>query len=427
MAGKNVSRIFQRVCQHSAKNALTSMNQVAQKVVQQPAKPAWLLAATPFVYNASNVSGQEEDDDDDEYEYVDDDEDDDEEGDATNLRGDMIKAQYQNWSENASSHPQYRQTVEEARRVLQTPPPPPPQFPQFPAGFCVDPEKVPTPPPTLPRLKFLEYQGDNTNNSKKLPSQCPQKRPPLAEAEECPATDIRFTPMIPDMPFCDAPVPPPALPMPPPCSELGPPPPPPPNPPKIMAKVEVAPPALPAPPPLAYALPPPPVIIEVNSSNKVPPLPCMPERMVGAAMSKCTSENNNTITNVPSLPTIRGVSNNNEDGTGKYYLPSPPPPISRNPISNDSYWRDESQRGMIAPPAMSASAAIGKKKKKIRRKLKKAPEEQEQASLGLADQETICVEESSPVVEVEEKATPVETEEQFEVLWSSKGRNGRRN
>lgn len=56
---------------------------------------------------------------------------------------------------------------------------------------------------------------------------------------------------------------------------------------------------------------------------------------------------------------------------------------------------------MIAPPEIPASAAIGKKKKKIRRKLKKVPEEQDQTSLGLAEQETTGVEESSPVVEVE--------------------------
>ena len=63
--------------------------------------------------------------------------------------------QWQNWSDNAESNPHYRKTVSDAQKILQAPPPPPPKFPQFPQGFCVDPNKVPPEPPVLPTLKFV--------------------------------------------------------------------------------------------------------------------------------------------------------------------------------------------------------------------------------------------------------------------------------
>ena len=57
-------------------------------MVQQTTKPAWLLAAAPFVWDPPNVA--EPLDDDEEYEEDDDDEYEDEEG-EDNGRGDMMK------------------------------------------------------------------------------------------------------------------------------------------------------------------------------------------------------------------------------------------------------------------------------------------------------------------------------------------------
>lgn len=430
MAGKSVGRLFQRVCQQTARGTLISINQSATKAAQQPAKPSWLLAAAPFVWETPNASEPiDDDDDDDEYEYVDDDEDDEEEEEMT-LRGDMMKSKpttekYRNWSDNAESNPQYRKTVNDARRILQTPPPPPPQFPQFPTGFCVDPDKVPPVPPTLPTLKFLEFQDENKNNSK-LPATCPKTRPPIAEYAECPPAHMNVTPKMPDLPFCDKPVPPPALPMPPPCGELGPPPPPPPNPPGILCEVERPPPALPAPPPMSYMLPPPPRVFEPQSNQQTRPLPCLPEKISGTGMAKCTDEgvandkcgNNDALTrigDVPSVPKFRGVTNNNEAAAGGNHLPPPPPVISATPMSNSSYWRDVSQEGMMI------SAQQTKKKKRVRRKLKNASVDQEQI------QQT---NEASPAPEIEvvpenKPENKPEEEEEFKVLWSSR-RNGRR-
>merc|ERR1711970_1009424 len=281
MAGKNVGRLFQRVCQQSARGTLTSLNQGAKQVVKQTAeKPAWLLAAAPFVFEAPNVSasGPNDEEDDEEWEWVDDDDYDDEEDEERPSPRDMMKStptneQWQNWSDNAERNPRYRQTVAEARKILQTPPPPPPRFPQFPEGFCVDKAQVPPVPPTLPSLKFAEFY-DNENNSKKLPSSCPQARPPITEpVAECPPTHMKMTPRMPDLPFCDQPIPPPALPMPPPCSDLEPPP------------------------------------------------PCLPSKISGTGMTRCDINDNNqnapraiesvpSVPCVPSIPKMRGSANN---------------------------------------------------------------------------------------------------------------------
>ena len=113
---------------------------------------------------------------------------------------------------------------------------------------------------------------------------------------------------MPDMPFCDAPIPPPALPAPPPCGELGPPPPPPPNPPALLQRKEHPPPPLPAPPPMYYDLPPPPTVFTPHSNSKIPPLPCLPEKNGEVSMAKCTNDNNeNNAMGVLQLPRTAGT------------------------------------------------------------------------------------------------------------------------
>lgn len=410
MAGKNVGRLFQRVCQNSARGTLTALKQGAKTVVTESAKkPFWLFAAAPFVYDSPKVCEPNDDDDDEEYEWVD--EDDDEEEEETYVRSSIMKGnptveQYENWSENAESNPRYRQTVSEARKILQNPPPPPPQFPEFPAGFCVDEAKVPPVPPSLPALRFMEFREKNNNNS--LPASCPKARPPIAETSECPSQHMRLTPRIPEMPSCDKPVPPPMLPVPPPCGELGPPPPPPPSPPAILTIVERPPPQLPAPPPMYYELPPPPVSFEPKSSGKVPPLPCLPEKMSGASMTKCSNDNNDTLSqidkiptmpSVPSLPQMRVVTNNSAENAK--YLPPPPPPISTAPISVNSYWRDE--------------LLSKEKKKKLKRvkKKRRSTIDQDQTANTL-DQSA-----SVPVIEVAPEKQKEEEQENFEVMWST--------
>jgi len=431
MAGKNVGRLFQRVCQQSARGTLTSLNQGARQVVKQTAeKPAWLLAAAPFVFEAPNVStsGPNDEEDDEEWEWVDDDDYDDEEDEERHNPRDMMKSsptneQWQNWSDNAERNPKYRQTVAEARKILQTPPPPPPRFPQFPEGFCVDKGQVPPVPPTLPSLKFAEFY-DNENNSKKLPSSCPQARPPITEpVAECPPTHMKMTPRMPDLPFCDQPVPPPALPMPPPCSDLEPPPPPPPDPPKILSAIEQPPPPIPTPPPLSYELPTPPDVVKPQTIGKVPPLPCLPSKISGTGMARCEINDNNenayravesvpNVPCVPSIPKMRG-SANNDYGEGNN-LPPPPPPISTTSMSTGSYWRDE---------MISTEPAKKKKKRRLRKKPKRISTEQDPTRIETGDPTPTV-----PQVEVEvvpETQPEIQEEEQFEILWSSRGRKGR--
>lgn len=417
MAGKNVGRLFQRVCQQSVRGTVASFNQGAKTLVEQSSKkPALLLAAAPFVWDSPNVSEPNDNDDDDEWEWVDDDEEEEEE---TCLRSDMMKAkptaeQWQNWSDNAESNPHYRKTVSDAQKILQAPPPPPPKFPQFPQGFCVDPNKVPPEPPVLPTLKFVEFQGENKNNSKPLPTSCPKSRPSIAEAVECPPQHLQITPKMPSLPFCDRPIPPPALPMPPPCGELGPPPPPPPAPPEILNMIERPPPPLPAPPPMSYALPAPPVTFEPKSNGQIPPLPCLPEKISGTSMNKCINANNDTpsemgpVPCVPSVPQMRASTNHNAAAAdnGKY-LPPPPPPISTTSVSTSSYWRDE----MISPQSTKK-----KKQKRVKRKPKDVPVEQDQTQNCLDDRAPI------PAVEAASEVQPEVEEEQFEVLWSSSSR-----
>jgi len=380
------------------------------KAAVQQSKPAWLLAAAPFVWDSPYASATQ--DDDEEFEDDDEEYEEDEEG-EDNLRSDMMKTKFQNWSANAESNAQYRKTVNEARKILRTPPPPPPQFPEMPEGFCVDPNKVPPVPPMLPRLRHLAFHDDNKNNSKKLPSSCPQKPSPIAEVAVCPPQHLHITPKMPDLPFCDAPVPPPMLPMPPPCGELGPPPPPPPDPPALLAKIERAPPPLPAPPPMYYDLPPPPSVFEPHSKGKIPPLPCLPNKLGESAMARCSNENNDTLARVSGMPgyEARGSSSNNEAAL----LPPPPPMLSGNSMSTASYWRDDSQQGMIAAPAQKPKP---RRKKKKRNAIAVDPNAiQENAQTATAEE--MYTAEDAP------KAGPEIQEEQFEVLWSSRGRKSR--
>merc|ERR1712142_361928 len=273
MAGRNVRKLFQRVCQPS-KNFIVQSCQAAKPTASPRAKnPLWLLAAAPFVNDSLIVEeSQMVDEEEEDYEYENDTE--------------------RNWSENAEYHPQNRKKKKGNKMNLTTAhssssaPPPPPSFPALPDGFCVDADKIPPIPPMLPSLKFLEFH-ENANNSKKLPSTCPKTSPPIAEVGECPAQHMKLTPKMPDMPTCDKPEPPPALPTPPPCGEMPPPPPPPPPPPALMVKKELPPPPLPAPPPMSYELPPPPAVFEASHGAKVPPLPCLPNKITGTAMTKC--------------------------------------------------------------------------------------------------------------------------------------------
>jgi len=334
MAGRNVGRLFQRVCQPSKNfigqsSQISSSTQAAKPTASPRAKnPLWLLAAAPFV-NDSLIVGeiQTVDEEEGDYEY----------------ENDIGK----NWSENAESHPQSRKKKKEIKKNLATAysssyssaPPPPPNFPALPDGFCVDADEVPPIPPMLPSLKFLEFH-ENANNSKKLPSTCPQTRPSIVEVGECPPKHMKLTPKMPDMPMCDRPDPPPALPAPPPCGEMPPPPPPPPPPPALMSRKELPPPPLPAPPPMSYELPPPPAVFEANQSAKVPPLPCLPNKITGTAMTKCNNDNNNTLSAIPALPPHeeRGASSNNTAS-----LPPPPPTLSSASISTASYWQTHSR------------------------------------------------------------------------------------
>jgi len=412
MAGRNVWRSFHRVCQQS-RNGVMPIARGAYAAAKDTKKPAWLLAAAPFVWNPPNMSQPPADEEEDDEEY----EDDDEEG-----QEDVQSQRMRNWSTNAESHPEYRKTVREAQKILSTPPPPPPKFPEFPQGFCIDPEKVPPKPPLLPRLRHIEFHDDNANNSKKLPSQCPQKPVALSETALCPPQHMAITPKMPDMPFCDAPIPPPALPAPPPCGELGPPPPPPPNPPALLQRVEKAPPPLPAPPPMYYDLPPPPSVFTPHSNSKIPPLPCLPEKNGEVSMAKCTNDNNeNNAMGVLQLPRtagteyyeVQGSLRNNNAST----LPPPPPTLSTQSMSTASYWSDDSQLGMIAAPP--AKPKLRRKKKKGKGVTVMVDENgNETHVLTTAMPEEISVEEAP--------LTPPEVqEEQFEVLWSSRGRKNR--
>lgn len=400
MAGRNVWRSFHRVCLKS-RSGLMPIARGAKAAMQQNKKPAWLLAAAPFVWNPPSVVEDEE--------YEDDEDDDEEEEEEESLNTVMMK----NWSANAESHPGYRKTVDEARRILQTPPPAPPQFPEFPQGFCVDPDKVPPVPPMLPRLKHLEFHDDNKNNSKKLPSTCPQKPVPIAEAAACPAQHLHITPKMPDLPFCDRPIPPPALPMPPPCGELGPPPPPPRDPPKLLARVEKAPPPLPAPPPMYYDLPPPPSVFEPHSKGKIPPLPCLPEKLNEASMVKCSNENNDTLGSYCAFAMQGAVERSNNNAAT---LPPPPPMLSADSISTTSYWRDDSQLGMIAAPAQ---------KPKLRKKKRKGKTIANDSTAAEETAEAATAEEIQPEYVTQSGPANGEEHEQFEVLWSSRGRMGR--
>jgi len=390
----------------------------ASAVVKETTKPAWLLAAAPFVWDPPQMS-QNHDDEDDDDEY----EDDDEEEELEDLQSQKMR----NWSANAESHPDYRRTVREAQKILSTPPPPPPKFPEFPQGFCIDADKVPPKPPILPRMKHIEFHDDNENNSKKLPNQCPGKPVALSEPAPCPAAHMAMTPKIPDMPFCDAPIPPPALPMPPPCGELGPPPPPPPNPPALMRKVEMAPPPLPAPPPMYYDLPPPPSVFEPHSNDKIPPLPCLPGKVGETSMAKCDEEkakcgsNANNANNVMALPRTAGMEYYEVEGVVRNnhasILPPPPPTLSTQSMSTASYWRDDSQLGMIAAPPTLPKL---KRKKKKKGKGVAAVDEN-----GVEMQEpTMIMPEEIRVEEAPPSAQGI-PEEQFEVLWSSRGRKSR--
>lgn len=424
MAGRNVGKLFQRICQQSRSHLAPAIQGAKACANHAARRPAWLLAAAPFVWDPQNNASSYYDDDDDDEEYDDEDEydeDDDVEESDGNLRANMMK----NWSANAESHPQYRKTVRDAQMILSTPPPPPPRFPEFPPGFCVDADKVPPQPPSLPALKFLEFHDKNENNAKKLPSTCPNTRPAITEATDCPVLILKMTPKLPALPFCDSPNPPPPLPMPPPCAELGPPPPPPPAPPMMMTKTELPPPALPAPPPMHYELPPPPAVFYPHTNSKVPPLPCLPSKISGTAMSKCDNDNNNTLSQAPSLPSYQARAMYSDNAST---LPPSPPMLSGQSISTASYWRDDSQLGMISP-----TPTKGKKKRR-----KKKRNEKTEPIGG----ESIAAEIDQPlVVEKEPKEKPVDLsqfltpdvpqsepaakEERFEVFWSSRGRKTR--
>jgi len=425
MAGRNVGKLFQRICQQSRSHlapAIQGTKAYANHAARRP--KWWLLAAAPFVWDSqNNASYYDDDDDDEEYDDEDEYDEDDEEESVGNLRANMMK----NWSANAESHPQYRKTVREAQMILSTPPPPPPRFPEFPPGFCVDADKVPPQPPSLPAMKFLEFHDKNENNAKKLPSTCPNNRPPIAEETDCPAPGpMKLTPKMPDLPFCDRPMPPPPLPMPPPCDELGPPPPPPPAPPMMMTKTELPPPALPAPPPMSYALPPPPTVFQPQTGDKIPPLPCLPGKISGTAMSKCDNDNNNTLSQAPSLPPYQARAMYNDNAST---LPPPPPMLSGQSISTASYWRDDSQLGMISTPPKPT-----KGKKKRRKKRNEKTEHIEGESIAAEIEQPFVVEnerEEKPVdlsqflTQDVPQSEPVAKEERFEVFWSSRGRKTR--
>jgi len=440
MAGKNAGKLFQRVCQQSAKGTLLSLNQGAQRVIQhaKSKKPAWLLAAAPFVWAPPNVPGPQDEEDYEEEDYEDDDEEDEEEDirSAMMLPKPPTNRQWQNWNANAESNPQYQKTVHDAQKILQTPPPPPPKFPELPAGFCVDPQKVPPVPPSLPTLKFLAFHDDENNNSKQLPSTCPSASPVISEAVPCPPQHMHITPKMPDLPFCDRPIPPPALPMPPPCDELGPPPPPPPDPPMMMTKVEKPPPPLPAPPPMSYDLPPPPRVFTPHTNDKIPPLPCLPHSMPEAGMEKCNENANHeqqygALAQIPKLPKpgTRGESSHNSSGR-ESSLPPPPPMLRSQPISSiptSSYWQEISQheQGMMATPRPRGKRTKRGKKKKILSDQEPSQEGQE----GLAAPATAQVEEAPKFEAVDpepQEPNQKQEEEQFQVRWSSKPRRNTR-
>merc|ERR1712142_898454 len=141
MAGRNVGKLFQRVCQPS-KNFIVQSCQAAKPTATPRAKnPLWLLAAAPFVNDSLIVEETQmvdEEEGDYEYEYENDIE--------------------RNWSENAEYQPQNRKKKKGNKMNLtaahssSSAQPPPPSFPALPDGFCVDADKVPPIPPMLPSL-----------------------------------------------------------------------------------------------------------------------------------------------------------------------------------------------------------------------------------------------------------------------------------
>merc|ERR1719419_592362 len=394
MASKHVWKLAQRLNVQAYAKAqsigkLTKIKANAKSLGH--AKPALILAAAPFTWDHGNRANYEEDDDDD---------DEDDEETESGIRSEMMQApgitteKYRNWSNNAMSHPQYRKTVAEAQRVLSNPPPPPPQFPPMPEGFCIDAEKVPPIPPTLPELKYLGF-----NNNSKLPASCPPGRPEITEGFECPA-HLKITPKMPDMPFCDRPMPPPPLPTPPPCDELGPPPP---SPPAIVANREAPPPSLPAPPPMSYELPQPPKVFVPSTTNRIPPLPCFPMKVAQASMDKC--DNNNTLAEGEEAKAL--------------FLPPPPPSISREPLPLSGYWNDGSQMGMITPEIPTSVKKAGKKSKKLKRGIN---------GLQHADAEAVVASpEMTEAVQVQTPSQEDGNQPEFVELWTSKGTRKRRN